>query len=142
DGDQNRHERGNLIPLQRLKLLVLFLVQRAHEDLLEHVEAVDSGQNDAERGKQGKAEAKHRTTERTEQDGELADETVQTGQTHAAQRDDQADRAEERQRLPDAAKGVHVLGVATLVQDTDDREQTAGADAVVDHLENAALNTG
>src|SRR5205085_2851333 len=78
--------------------------------------------------------------EGTHQNGELANKAVQTGQAHAAQGDDKAQATEYRQHLPDTAISGDVFGMTTFVQHTDQQEQAACADTVINHLQDRTLN--
>ncbi len=120
-------------------VVVLWCDEFAHKHTLEHVQDVDRRHDDAQRCKQREEEAQVIATKRPQQNRKLTDEAVQTRQAHAAERNHQADRTEEGRNLPDAAVFGHVLCVIALVQDADNQEEAAGADAVIDHLQRRAL---
>ena len=69
---------------------------------------------------------------------DTADEAVEAGQTDRAQHHDHEDGREDRRRLLEATELGDQTGVATVVDPTDEQEQRAGRDAVVDHLQQAA----
>ena len=78
-------------------------------------------------------------TERAQQNGELTHEAVQAGQAHRGKRDDQHDRSKDGRDLPQPAVDLHLAGVRLFVDHADEKEQRARADAVIDHLQDAAL---
>ena len=54
--------------------------------------------------------------------------------------DDREDAGQDRRRLLEAVELGDLAGVAALVDHADEEEQRAGGDAVVDHLQDAALD--
>ena len=78
--------------------------------------------------------------EGAEQDGKLADEAVEAGQSGAAHGDDQEEAAEDRHALPEAAEVVQHTGVASFIEKPDEQEEGACAESVVDHLQHGAAD--
>ena len=75
-----------------------------------------------------------------QQDGELADKAVQARQAHRRQADDQGQHGVHRHHFPQPAEFIKVARVAAFVDHADDQKQSACAQAVVDHLQDAALD--
>ena len=73
------------------------------------------------------------------EDQELADEAVQARQADRGERRDQEEGGRDRDDGRDAAVGRDLARVAALVEDADEEEERAGREAVVDHLEDRAL---
>ena len=79
--------------------------------------------------------------ERAEEDEELPHEAVEPGQADRREHDHGEDGREQRRRLLDAAHVGDETGVAALVDHPHQEEEGAGGDAVVDHLQHAALQS-
>ena len=105
-------------------------VHRAEHDALVHPEHVARRQDHPERRDRPPTTA---DAERPEQDQELADEAVHSGQADRTQHDDQEDHREHRDHLPQPAEVDDAPRVPPLVDDADQQEQRAGRDAVVQH---------
>ena len=73
--------------------------------------------------------------ERTLQDGELADESVEQRQSHRGEEHDHGDGGVDGHDVGDTAIFGDLAGMATLVQNADDQEQRAGRDSVIDLLQ-------
>ena len=107
DEDQDRDDGCNLSPVQvtqgvtMLLDLVHDLALRTEEHFLEHVQNINGGHDDANGGNTRKP---RRTdgggAERAKQDGELAHEAVQAGQSHRGERHDEHDRTVDGRDLP------------------------------------------
>ena len=77
--------------------------------------------------------------EHAQQDQKLADETVQARQADARQRQHEREEGQHGQPPGQAAEVGDLPGVVALVEHADHGEQPAGRQAVVDHLQHAAL---
>ena len=107
------------------------------EDPLEAPQHVHGGENHADGGQDGVGPVGH---ERADQRQELAHETRQAGQPDRGEGHRQEDPAQLGRRLPHAAEGVDLAGVAPVVEDPDEEEEGAGGQAVADHGEQPALD--
>ena len=112
------------------------LVGLAVEDPLVGPQQVDGGEDDAGGGHHRPPAAGE---ERADEDEELADEAVEPGQADRRQHHDGEHAGQDRRHLLQAAELGDLAGVAALVDHADEEEQGAGGQAVVDHLEHAAL---
>ena len=79
--------------------------------------------------------------ESTHEGEELADEAVESGETDRREHHDHEHGRQDRRRLLETAQLGDFAGVATLVDHPDEEEQGAGGEAVVDHLEQPALES-
>src|SRR5262249_27886833 len=110
-GDQD----GCFLPAQAFKVIIFFVGNITHEHLLIHVKHVDSRQDNTQCRKQGEEETECGAAQRSHQNGEFTDETIQTGQAHAAEGDKKAQTAEYWQHLPDTSISSDFFGVTTFV---------------------------
>ena len=115
----------------------VLLVGLAVEHPLVGPQQVERGEDHAGGGDHGPPAAGE---ERTDQDQELAGEAVEAGQTDRAQHHDGEHGGEDRRRLLEALEGGDLPGVAAVVDHPDEEEERAGGDAVVHHLQHAALD--
>ena len=136
-GRDDRHEHDPLARRQIRHRRVLLVAHRSVVDALKHPEHVGGRQHDAGRGERRQARV---PAERAEQNQELADEPVQSGQADRRQRDDQERGDQVRHDLLQAAVLRDQPRVPPVRQHADDEEEAAGADAVVEHLVDGALH--
>ena len=127
---------------QRQPLLAAELTERAVVLVDLAVEHALVGPQEVERGEDhaggGDDRPPARRPERAEEHEELADESVESGNADRRQHHDGESGGEHRGDLLDAAQVGDLAGVATLVDPSDEDEEGAGGDAVVDHLQHAA----
>ena len=135
DPGQEREHHEDL-PRGHVLHLGVVTLDRAVEHPLVGPEQVHGGEDDAGRGDHRPPLAGQ---ERADEDQELADEPVQPGQADRAEHDHQEDEGHDRGDLLEAAELGDLPGVAALVDHPDEEEQGAGREAVVDHLQDRAL---
>ena len=133
--EQRRHHEA-LAPGQVGHVGVV-LVGLAVEDALVGPQQVEGGEDHAG-GRHHRPPAAGE--ERADQDEELADEAVEAGQADRAEHHQREDAGQDRRRLLQALEGGDLPGVAAVVDHADEEEEGAGGDAVVDHLQHAALD--
>ena len=78
--------------------------------------------------------------EGADEDEELADEAVEAGQADRRQHHQHEHAGEDRGDLLESSEVGDLAGVAALVDHPDEQEEGAGREAVVDHLDQAALD--
>ncbi len=100
-------------------------------------EQIPGGQDDAGGGEPGERRG---GVEDANQDGEFADEAVEAGQSDGREHNDEEKAAEDRYLLPKPAEIAHDAGVQTFVEHPDGEKEGAGAEAVIDHLQDGAGN--
>ncbi len=74
-----------------------------------------------------------------DQDHELADEAVERRQADRRQSGEHEHEREPGNRLRQAAELLELLGVAAVVEHADEKEEGAGRESVIDHLQQRAL---
>ncbi len=98
---------------------------------------IDGGQNGAARGPRGPLMV---ALENSDQDQELADESVERRQRERRERDEQEEGHQYGHRCRKTAVLLDFVRVAAVVKHADGEEERARGDAVVEHLVDRALN--
>ena len=80
------------------------------------------------------------SNERAEHDQKLADEAVEPGQPDRREHHDHEDRGVNRDALPQPAELGNLARVAPHVEHPDQQKQSAGGNAVIEHLVNRAVD--
>src|SRR5690606_6815097 len=139
ENDQRDHGE-DLAPVEVFEFVMMCdLTGRSEENLLEHVKDINRRHNNAEGGESGiPGVADGFRAKRTKQDGELTHEAVETGQTHRRERSDEHERTKDRRDLPQTAVDFDLASVRLFVDHTDEKEQRASAQTMVDHLQDRA----
>ena len=135
--DDQRHERHHLAEIQVLQVLVLRILDLPEHRPLVEPQHVGRAQHDAAGG-DGRPHLAD--GEDALEDQELADEPVEGRQADRRQHHHAEDRRVDRHHLRQPAVLRDLPGVPPLVDDADDQEERAGRDAVVDLLDDAALD--
>src|SRR5690606_15639079 len=134
--DGQGHQQPNLPRIEVGEGAVLFLLRDAGEHPLVGPQEVDGGQHDADRGDRG---PRRQAGEAADEDQELADEAVEAGQADRGEGHEQEEPGEDRRHLLETAELRDQLRVPTVVDHPDEKEQGTGGDAVVDVLDDRAL---
>ncbi len=117
------------------------VVELAIEDALDHPEHVGRGEDDAGGGEDGPAGVMRDTRlHATGEDEELADEAVEHGQADDRECGDDEHGHHPRKFCGEAAVIAHVVGAIALVEDAEEHEERAAADAFVESGVDAAVD--
>ena len=133
--DDQRQHVADLAEVHVLHGLVLGRRGLAEHGPLVEPQHVGRAQDDADDRQRGVGDVGF---EHADQDEELAHEAVQSRQADGREHGDGEEHREDGHRRRQAAERRDLARVAPLVDDADQQEQGAGADAVVDHLDDAA----
>ena len=119
------------------------VVELAVEDALDHPEHVGRGEDDAGGGEDGPAGVMRDTRlHATGEDEELADEAVEHGQADDRECGDDEHGHHPRKFCGEAAVIAHVVGAVALVEEAEEHEERAAADAFVESGVDAAVDAG
>ena len=107
----------------------------AVEDALDHPEHVGRGEDDAGGGEHGPARVmRDGGLHAAGEDEELADEAVEHGQADDGECGDDEDGDHPGKLCGESAVVAHVVGAVALVEDAEEHEERAAADAFVEGL--------
>ena len=133
--DDQRQHVADLAEIHVLHGLVFGRRGLAEHGALVEPQHVGRAQDDAEHRQRGVGNVR---LEHADEDEELAHEAVQARQADGREHGDGEEHRKDGHRRRQAAERRDFARVAPLVDDADQQEQRAGADTVVDHLDDAA----
>ena len=129
--DQDGHKIPNL-PLVHIRVGKNFFVfYRAVHDPLVHPEEIAGSQDNSRNAENGQNLMSFEDSEDTQY---LTDKAVQPWQANRGEHTDEEEGGKDRHLLADPAKVSNLPGVRSLVKNTDNQEQCAGAQPVIEHL--------